>query len=243
MEIRKQIQLYLEQWQWLYNSQSVPLPLNISFPQPELPILSGFQCHRCGFKSINRRVIRQHCNSKHDQKGWKDEKLFQTVQLQTWFGEKWARYWVVDAMRQARDVNTGNESGSGSGSGSGSSDAEAAIKAEIEEWIKKEEGQYKASIIATEVDPWLQYTGWEEVLAGSKHNLVTTAAFTATASATELELLYIIESWKRIVQRSFITLVAVSNYKDILKWWASLKIYEADQKPFERLQNHKITIP
>ena len=150
---------------------------------------------------------------------------------------------MVDATRQARDVNTGNESGSGSGSGSGSSDTKAAIKAEIEEWMKKEEGQYKASTVAIEVDPWLQYTGWKEVLAGSKHDLVITAAFTATASVTEPELLCIMESWERIVQRSLITLAAVSNYKDIFKWWASLKIHEADQKPFERPQNHKTIIP
>ena len=106
---------------------------------------------------------------------------------------------MVNATRQACDVNIGNESSSGSGSGSGSSDAEAAIKAEIKEWMKKEEGQYKASTVATEVDPWLQYIGWEEVLAGSKHDLVITAAFTATASATEPELLYIIESWEQII--------------------------------------------
>jgi hypothetical protein len=67
-------------------------------------------------------------------------------------------------------------------------DIEAAIKAEIKEWIKKEEEEYKVSTVATEIDPWLQYTGWEEVLAGSKHDLVTIAAFTATATATEPEL-------------------------------------------------------
>ena len=91
---------------------------------------------------------------------------------------------MVDASGQSRDVN--NSRGSSSGSGSG--DTRAAIKAEIEEWIKKEEEEYKASTVATEVDPWLQYTGWEEVLAGSKHDLVKTAEFIATATATEPKL-------------------------------------------------------
>jgi hypothetical protein len=97
---------------------------------------------------------------------------------------------VVDATRQSdvnnesRDVN--NSSGSGSSSGSG--DAGAAIKAEIAEWMMKEEGQYQVSIVAAEIDPWLRYTGWEEVLAASKHDLVTIAAFTATATADEPEL-------------------------------------------------------
>jgi hypothetical protein len=29
------------------------------------------------------------------------------------------------------------------------------IKAEIKEWIKKEEEAYKTSIVVTEIDPWL----------------------------------------------------------------------------------------
>jgi len=97
---------------------------------------------------------------------------------------------VVDATRQSRDVNNSSSSGSGSGSG----DAGAAIKAEIAEWMIKEEGQYQVSTVATEIDPWLRYTGWEEVLAVSKHDLVTTAAFTATAAATKPELARLLES-------------------------------------------------
>ncbi len=37
----------------------------------------------------------------------------------------------------------------------------------------KEEGQYQVSTAATDIDLWLQYIGQEEVLAGSKHDLVT----------------------------------------------------------------------
>jgi superfamily II DNA helicase RecQ len=107
----------------------------------------------------------------------------------------------------------------------------------------KEEGQYEVSTVASEVDPWLQYTGWEEVLAGSKHDLVKTAAFTSTATATEPELERVLQSWERILQRSLTTLAAVGNYKDILKWWASPKNEAASQRPFELPQNHKTTIP
>ncbi len=91
--------------------------------------------------------MRQHCNAKHNKKRLQDEELFRAVQLQTWFGEKRARYWAVDKTRQSRDVN--NSSGSGSG------DAGAIIKAEIAEWMVKEEGQYQVSIIAADIDPWL----------------------------------------------------------------------------------------
>jgi hypothetical protein len=170
--------------------------------------------------------MRKHCNTKHNKKHVKDEELFRAVQLQTWFREKRARYWVVDETRQSRDVNNS--------SGSGNDDAGTAIKAGIEEWIKKEEVPYEVSTVAAEIDPWLQFTGWEEVLAGSKHDLVQTAAFAATATTTEPELVRITQSWQRILQRSLSTLAAIGNYKDILKWWASPKNEVACQRPFER---------
>ena len=93
----------------------------------------------------------------------------------------------MDAARQSRDVNNSNSSGNGN--------TGATIKAEIEDWIKKEEAIYKVTAVAAEVDPWLQYTGWEEVLAGLKHDLVKTAAFTATATATKPELVRLTQSW------------------------------------------------
>jgi superfamily II DNA helicase RecQ len=140
----------------------------------------------------------------------------------------------VDATRQSRDINN---------TSSGSGDSSATIKAEIKEWIKKEEGQYQVSTVAADVDPWLQYTGWEEVLAASNHDLVATARFADIATATEPELEQVLQSWERILQRSLATLAAVDNYKDILKWWASPKNEAANQRPFERPQNHKKTIP
>ncbi len=55
---------------------------------------------------------------------------------------------------QSCDVN--NSQGSGSGSGSDNTrDTRAAIKAEIEAWVKKEEEEYKASTVVTEINLWL----------------------------------------------------------------------------------------
>ena len=136
LESRQQLTKYIKQWQWQYDFRTVPLPLDRSLPQPVLPVLDGFQCKNCNYKTISRSVIRQHCNSKHSQKHIPDKKLFKAVQLQTWFGEKRARYWVVDATRQSRAVNnsrSGSGSGSGSRSGSGSYNTNTAIKAEIAE--------------------------------------------------------------------------------------------------------------
>ena len=245
LKSRQQLTEYLKQWQWPYDFRSVPLPLNGSLPQPVLPVIDGFQCRDCIYTTTNRLVIRQHCNTEHQKQRLSDEELFQAIQLQAWFRGNRARYWVVDATRQSRGVNNGNgngnEDGDGNGSGSSSDDAGAAIKAEITEWIAKEEGQYQVSTVAAETDPWLRYTGWEEVLAASKHDLATTTAFTATASATEPALTQAIQSWERILQRSLTTLMAVGNYKDILKWWASPKNEVASQQPFERPELKTIT--
>lgn len=217
IESRKLADQYIKQWQWPYTFQTVLLPPDGLAPQPGIPVFTGFQCLDCKYLTRNRHNMRNHGLIEHyKEKRLQDKELFQAVQLQTWFREKRARYWVVDdATRQSRDVNNSSSSGSG--------DAGAAIKAEIAEWMIKEEGQYQVSTVATEIDPWLQYTGWEEVLAGSRHNLETTAAFTATAAATEPELVRLLQSWERILQQSLNTHAAVSNYKDILKWWASPK--------------------
>jgi hypothetical protein len=107
----------------------VPLLLDGQLPQLVLPILSGFQCQDCEFKTTNRRVMRQYCNIEYNKKRLKDEELFRAVQLQTWFIEKRARYWVVDATRQVRDNNIQSENGNSNGSGS--NDASATIKAEV----------------------------------------------------------------------------------------------------------------
>ena len=237
IESRQQLADYLKQWRWPYDFRSVPLPLDGSLPQPVLPVIDGFRCNYCGHKTTNRRIIRWHCNAKHDKKRLRDEELFQAVQLQTWFTEKRARYWAVDATRRARDEDRSR------GRGDGDGDAVTALKAEITEWMIKEEGRYEVSTVATEVDPWLRYAGWEEVLAASKHNLVKTAEFTATATAAEPELEQVLQSWERILQRSLGTLATVSNYKDILKWWVSPKNEAASQRPFELPQNHQTTVP
>jgi hypothetical protein len=64
-----------------------------------------------------------------------------------WFREKRARYWVVDETRLSYNVNNG--------SSYNSDNTSAAIKAEITEWLVKEEGKCELSIVAIEIDSWL----------------------------------------------------------------------------------------
>lgn len=228
-EIRQQLAEYLKQWQWQYDYQTIPLPLDASLPLPGLPVLNGFQCKSCSYKTTNRSIIRKHCNIQHNQQRLKDYNLFTAVQMQTWFKEKRARYWVVeDATRQSR------EDSNGSGSG-----RDTTIKAEIADWIMKQEesqAELDREILTTERDPWLRGVHWDEVLAGSQHDLVRTAAFATTATATEPDLVRLIQSWERILQRCLTTLAAIGKYKDILKWWVSPKIAEPKQVPFELLE-------
>jgi hypothetical protein len=169
IKLRQQLTEYLEQWQWQYDFRSVPLPLDRSLPQPVLPILDGFQCRSCTYTTTNRSIIRKHCNIQHGQKRLKDEELFQAVQLQTWFREKRARYWVVDATRQSRDIN--NSSGSGSGSGSSSSKIEAAAD-QWEAEIKEKRLKLCQTPQPTEISPWLRFTDWPRILAESQYDLV-----------------------------------------------------------------------
>ena len=156
-QLQREVTRYTQQFLMVYSDydfRTVPLPLRGGLPVPILPVLSGFQCIYCSFTTQSRSSIRKHANQEHHQKGLKDEEICRKVQLQTWFEERRARYWVVDASGESRDVNNGQGSGSGSDDEE-SRDAGAAIKAEIEEWLKKEEEEYKVSTVATEIDPWL----------------------------------------------------------------------------------------
>lgn len=243
--VRQELSKFLADWQWPYDFRTVPLPLDGSLPQPVIPIVPGFQCQDCDFKTPNRQIIRKHSNQKHNKKGVKDNKIYRLVQLQTWFTAKRARYWVVSrATATSSGIVQEEEEGNLEvrGSGSDSLDPSAIIKTEVTTWIKKEEEEerYHISTIAAETDPWLRYTGWDAELGGSEHDLVTIASFAATATAAEPELEPVLLSWERIFQRCLHTLTATGNYKDILKWWASPKQEAVHQRPFEPLEKPSI---
>ena len=92
IEVQRQADKYIKQWQWLYDFRSVPLPPDQSLPQPGLPVSRGFQCTKCGFTSQSRKILQTHRIREHNQKRLKDRQPFKPVQLQTWFSEKRARY-------------------------------------------------------------------------------------------------------------------------------------------------------
>ena len=227
--LRKQVDQYIKGFPFTYNHATVPLPVDGSAPQPIIPITDGFACRECPFKSQNRRVIRQHANKKHNKKGVADEDMFQVVRMQSWFGQKRERYWVVDESQQIvrerqahraaiRDAGEESEPEPNTGSGSGSDEADEIIQ-EIEQWKAEAQArrlQALANVPVVEMDSWLQYTGWNAVMNQSKHDMVKTYQFTREPE-DEPELSRVVRAWKRILERCLDTLEA-TDQKDTLKW-------------------------
>ncbi len=231
--LRKQLEQYIQQWQWPYDHQSIPLPVNGLAPQPILPILDGFQCYDCSFLSSSRNHMRKHVTQNHGKKRAKDEEIFTHVRLQTWVREKRARYWVVDEIREKEGVLRPTDTSS-----AGNADNKDDIKANIAKWeedVKKERLTLSQKAVATEIDPWLRYTDWERVLAESTLDLVQTHTLTVLATNTEPGLVRVQLAWTRILEQCLDTLESI-NHKDYLKWWASPKPESPSQIPFERVE-------
>jgi hypothetical protein len=186
-----------------------------------------------------------------------DEDMFDLVKLQCWFGAKRGRFWVVDEARgqeqerqrqRARTRDVGEETddtdpnqASTDDSGSDQSDIDDQIVQEIEKWKgEARERRLRAlkEVPAVEMDSWLRYTKWNEVLSQSKHDLVQTFHYTRMPDPDEPELGRLLGAWSRILERCLNTLEA-TDHKDALKWWASPKNEAADQRPFELPQNAK----
>lgn len=255
IELRRQVNQYNNAFPLPYEHAAIPLPDDGSVPQPIIPIVDGFACWECPYKSRDRSNIRKHANKKHNKKEVADEEMFQVVRLQTWFGKKRERYWVVDESQQAQqerqarraaiqDVGEALEAGrtSASGSEDGQDDIDPIVQ-EIEQWkadMQERRLQALQNVPVVEMDSWLQYTRWNAVLNQSKHNMVKTAAFAHEPSADtdEPALERVVRAWKRILERCLDTLEA-TDQKDTLKWWKSPKNEAADQHPFELPQNGK----
>jgi hypothetical protein len=176
LALRKQLDSYIMEFPSTYDYASVQLPADGLAPQAIIPIVDGFQCRECAFKTSDHSNIRKHANKVHNKKRVADEDIFRRVRLQSWFGERRERYWVVDESQQARlerqaqratiqDVgeelddlgtnagNTGNASNAGDSSGDSSDDAEQShaemqdIMEEIENWeAEAMERQWRATI-------------------------------------------------------------------------------------------------
>ena len=258
---RKQVQEYLQNgFPFAYNHATVPLPEDGLAPQPIISIVDGFVCQECAFKSTNRGAMRKHVNKIHNKKRATDEDILKVVRLQSWFGEKRERYWVVDESqgivqehqaRRAAIGDVGEESNSeadtsNSSESDGEDSQDDSLSDSLEDIVEDIEG-WKADaskrlmealkkVPAAEIDAWLHFTGWNEVLGQSKHNLVKTHQFARPPDPDEPDLERVLRAWRRILERCLDTLAA-TDQKDALKWWGSPKNEAASQRPFELPQN------
>src|ERR1700733_6310814 len=178
IELRKQVERYIQLFPSSYDYSTVPLPANGSIPQPIIQVVDGFQCKDCPFKSQNRRVTRQHVNKEHGKKRARDEEIFSIVRMQSWFRGKRERYWVVD--KEVRPVpapparpdivrDVGEESPDSSDTTDDEAEEDVSydrLEGEIQQW-QEEKQERRLTLLArpaeVEVDPWLQYTKWYKV--------------------------------------------------------------------------------
>jgi hypothetical protein len=258
IELRKQLDEYIRGFPFQYDYTSVQLPSNGSVPQPIIPVLDGHLCKDCPYKTQSRDAMKKHGNKEHNKKRVADEDLYEVVQLQSWFDDRRAQYWIVDQSKQyeqerqarraaTRDVGEETDNLEYSNdentidSESDQDDIDDQIVQDIETW--KSEAQERRlrllkEVPVVEMDSWLQYTKWNEVLSQSKHNLVKTFHYTRVPDPDEPHLDRLLRAWNRILERCLNTLEA-TDHKDALKWWASPKNEAADLRPFELPQNAK----
>jgi hypothetical protein len=223
-----------------------------------IPIVDGLQCQECAFKSQSKKKVKQHGNKAHDKQRVADEDLYKVVRLQSWFDARRARYWIVDEAkgqeqeRQARRVrmrDVGEDVGEAAeevGDGVTTEDdsqggVDDQIVQDIEKW-KADAQERRLTLLkevpVVEMDLWLQYTKWNEVISQSKHDMVKTFDFTRKPDPNEPRLGRLLRAWKGIFERCLDTLEA-TDHKDALKWWSSPKNEAASQRPFELPQNAK----
>jgi hypothetical protein len=257
IKLRKQVEEYIQEFPFVYDYTTITLPSDGSVPQPIIPVIDGYQCKACLFKSQSKKKIKQHSNTAHNKQRVADQELYEVVKLQSWFDDRRARYWIIDEAkgreqeRQARRATTrdvGEETDSSDHSNPNADNDESdqdniddQIVQDIEKW--KTEAQERRlrllkEVPVVEMDSWLQYTKWNEVLSQSKHNLVKTFHYTRMPDPDEPKLERLLRAWNRILERCLDTLEA-TDHKDALKWWASPKNEAASQRPFELPQNAK----
>lgn len=74
----------------------VELPGNGLAPQAIVPVVDGFSCRFCDYLTTSRANVRMHVSGRHSRPREEDEHILTRVRLQSWYGPKRERYWVVN---------------------------------------------------------------------------------------------------------------------------------------------------
>lgn len=195
IELRRQVDRYIEAFPFEYNYSDIKLPADGLAPQPIIQIRDGFQCQHCAiqpFKTQSRKAVKEHGNKEHGKKRVADEDLFHPVRMQSWFWEGKERYWVVDESKPAipfgqprqpshveedegsNDSDSHREKGQSDDNNS-QDEVDDQIVQDIERWkshAKERQLTLLKKAPADEVDPWLRFTQWNEVLSQSQLNYI-----------------------------------------------------------------------
>jgi hypothetical protein len=255
-EIRRQLDSFVQALQkqderFLRDYTTVELPVDGLSPQPVVPVVDGFSCLECRFLTTNRKIARVHANKGHNSKRAKDKDIFNHVRLQSWYGQKRERYWIVDESKEVEQQlqqegkscnTTAIHSDIPTAIGSITDpNGEDAIEEEIQQWkTEAKERRLTLQVKPTvyEMDAWLQFTKWNVVLSNSKYDMLKTYEFLRYPGPEEYELHRLLRSWDRLRTRALDTLEN-TDHKDALKWWVSPKNEVASQNPFELPQSTK----
>jgi hypothetical protein len=95
LELRKQVDRYIEGFPFTYDYSTVLLPLEGSRLELVIDVVDGFRCKYCQqspYKTQDRSNARKHRNKVHNKKRAADEDLLDSVKLQSWFKGGKERY-------------------------------------------------------------------------------------------------------------------------------------------------------
>ena len=179
-----------------------------------------------------------HTNKEHLKHSEEDDRIFARVSLQSWYGRKRERYWIVgDATNRVDDdTNAVREATNRQDDATDELDRikEDILRCRAEATEKRLTLQVQPLVY--KLDPWLNFTKWHAVLSKSKHDMLQTYEFLRYPGPAESELGRLLRAWDIIKARALDTLEDV-DHKDALKWWVSPKNEVASQHPFELPQS------
>ena len=143
-----------------------PLPPDHSPPIPYLPTYEGFTCGQddCCFLSQSYDCLMKHLNSRHALYRGACAPFVHRVTLQSWYGDRRAKYWIVSSEGKAAEE--GRETEGHKKRGKGHSDrlcALAALQTQEQERLDRRRQDYRAggtALQATESTLWLRHTQW-----------------------------------------------------------------------------------
>ncbi|KAF3029165.1 hypothetical protein E8E12_000446 [Didymella heteroderae] len=196
--------------------------------------LDAFVCEEeeCGYISISRPVIAQHCNTKHEWQSKKDDRNhWMPVKAQTFFRTGgFQRYFTVlpaaaaagpAILRAPAAVH----------------DAEvAAILSEYEEGRVKRENEFKTaddSVARTDRTGWFNRNGWPEHLA--RRNLRHLSCASRAPDHSEQVLQQAARVVELAIEQSVAGLSTLAQ--ETRRWLKSASREEIEQRPMARLQN------